>query len=207
MTSSEVAPAEPFERFGGACAWLAGLVNLGYAVAFVVLDSDLGSGLFLLLAGLTGVPVVVALYGRLRAADQGAALCGLVLGLAGALGAAVHGGYDLANAVHPPGTVTDLPNAVDPRGMATFGLTGLSLLTAAWLIRRGGRFPARLGALAGLLGVLLVALWLGRLLVLDAASPVIALPALLVGFVVGPSWYLWLGRELLPGQNPEVDRG
>jgi hypothetical protein len=50
-----------------------------------------------------------------------------------------------------------------------------------------------------LLGVLLLALWLGRLIVLNADSPVIAVPALLAGFLVGPAWYLWLGRALLAG--------
>jgi len=126
-----------------------------------------------------------------------------VLGLGGAYGAATHGGYDLANALHPPGTASDLPNAVDPRGFATFGLTGLAVLAVAWLIRRGGRLPAglaTLGYLLGyLLGVLLLALWLGRLIVLEASSPVIAVPALLAGFLVGPAWYLWLGRVLLTG--------
>jgi len=199
--------ARAFERFGGACALLAGLVNLGYAVAFVVLDSDPGSALFLLLAGLAGVPVLVALYGRLRPTEPGMALCALVLGVGGAFGAATHGGYDLANALHPPGATGDLPNAVDPRGLATFGLTGLAVLAVAWLIRRGGRLPAGLGTLGYLLGVLLLALWLGRLIVLEATSPVIVVPALLAGFLVGPAWYLWLGRVLLagaPAAGPDV---
>jgi hypothetical protein len=200
-TAAAEGSARAFERFGGACALLAGLVNLCYAAAFVVLGSKTASALFLLLAGLVGVPVLVALYGRLRPTEPGAALCALVLGVAGAFGAAAHGGYDLSNALHPPsgtGSVT-LPNAVDPRGLATFGLTGLAVLMVAWLIRRGGRLPAGLGTLGYLLGVLLLALWLGRLIVLNADSPVIAVPALLAGFLVGPAWYLWLGRALLAG--------
>jgi hypothetical protein len=199
-TAAAEGSAWAFERFGGACALLAGLVNLCYAVTFVLLDNKAGSALSLLLAGLVGVPVLVALYGRLRPTEPGAALCALVLGVGGAFGAAAHGGYDLANALHPPRAgLATLPNAVDPRGLATFGLTGLAVLGVAWLIRRGGRLPAGLGALGYLLGVLLLALWLGRLIVLEATSPVIAVPALLAGFVVGPAWYLWLGRVLLTG--------
>lgn len=197
----ETGAAPPaFERFGGLCALLAGLVNLCYAVAFVVVKTDAASALFLLLAGLAGVPVLVALYGRLRPTEPGAALCALVPGVGGAFGAATHGGYDLANALHPPRAgLATLPNAVDPRGLATFGLIGLAVLAFSWLIRRGGRLPAGLGTLGYLLGVLLLALWLGRLIVLDADSLLIAVPALLAGFLVGPAWYLWLGRALLTG--------
>lgn len=36
------------------------------------------------------------------AVEAGFALFGLGLGLAGALGAAIHGGYDLANAINAP---------------------------------------------------------------------------------------------------------
>ena len=69
----------------------------------------------------------------------------------------------------------------------------------AWLIRRGRLLPGGLGTLGWVLAVLLVALWLGRLIVLDATSPVIVVPALLAGFLAGPAWYLWLGRALLGG--------
>jgi len=41
---------------------------------------------------------------------------------AGALGSAVRGGYDFANAVHPPAAVNpDLPNPVDPRACSPSG--------------------------------------------------------------------------------------
>ena len=55
-------------------------------------------------------------------------------------------------------------------------------------------------------GICVLALWLGRLIVLEASSPVIAVPALLAGFLVGPAWYLWVGRVLLasaPGGPPD----
>ena len=41
--------------------------------------------------------------------------------------------------------------------------------------------------------VLLVALYLGRLIVLDPISPAILVPALMNGFLVNPAFYLWLG--------------
>ena len=194
------ASAWPFERAAGLCALAAAVAGIGYAVAFVVVGSTFGSALFLLLGGLLAIPVLVAVYGRVRAAEPAVAACALLLGAAGALGAVAHGGNDLATALHPPATPSDLPSAVDPRGLATFGLTGLSLALVAWLIRRGGRLPRGLGALGYLLAALLVALYLGRLVILEARSPLIAVPALLTGFVVNPAWYLWLGRSLATGR-------
>jgi hypothetical protein len=189
----------PFEGFAGTCAVLAGVAGFLYAVAFVVLQSVLLSELFLMLGGLLSVAALVAVYERLRETDAAFALLALLLGVAGALGAAVHGGYDLANAFNPPPSLPDLPNPVDPRGLLTFGAAGIALFVVAWLIVRGGRFPRGLAYLAYLSAVLLVALYLGRLTVLDPASPVIVLPAQLNGFLVNPALYIWLGLALLRG--------
>jgi hypothetical protein len=152
-----------------------------------------------MLGGLLSVAALVAVYERLRETDAAFALLALLLGVAGALGAAVHGGYDLANAFNPPPSLPDLPNPVDPRGLLTFGAAGIALFVVAWLIVRGGRFPRGLAYLAYLSAVLLVALYLGRLIVLDPASPVIVLPAQLNGFLVNPALYIWLGLALLRG--------
>ena len=197
------ARSAPFERFAGASAVLAACGFL-YAVAFVILQSNLLSGLFLMLGGLFSAAVLVAVYERLRETDAPFALLALLLGVAGALGSAVHGGYDLANAINPPSLPADLPNPVDPRGMLTFGVAGAALFVVAWLILRGSRFPKGLGYLACLSAVLLVALYLGRLILLDPASPAIVLPALLNGFLVNPALYLWFGLALLrgPGTRP-----
>jgi hypothetical protein len=73
---------------------------------------------------------------------------------------------------------------------------GIALFVIAWLMTRGGAFPKGLGYLGYLLAVLRVVLYLGRLIVLDAADPVILGPALLAGFVVNPIWYIWLGLVL-----------
>jgi hypothetical protein len=73
------------------------------------------------------------------------------------------------------------------------------LFIVAWLILRGGQFYKWLGYLAYLSAVLLVALYLGRLVVLEPTSPVILLPALLNGFLVNPALYIWLGLAFLRG--------
>jgi hypothetical protein len=193
-----------FERFAGTCAILAGGSGLLYAVAFIVLQNVLLSGLLLMLAGLFTIVALLAVYERLRETDASFALLALVLGVAGALGSAVHGGYDLANAINPPPSVPDLPNPVDPRGLLTFGMASLALLVVAWLIVRGGRFPRGLGYLGYVSAVLLLALYLGCLIVLDATNPVILVPALLNGLLINPLFYLWLGLTLVRGRSSVV---
>ncbi len=190
-----------FERLAGACAVLAGVSGFMYAVAFVVLQDELLSGLFLMLSGLFTTVVMVAVYERLRETEASFALLALLLGVAGSLGMAVHGGYDLANVINPPPNLPELPNPVDPRGLLTFGVAGAALFVISWLIGRGGRLPSRLGYLGYASAVLLLALYLGRLIVLDPTSPVILVPALLNGFLVNPIFYVWLGLVFLRGRS------
>ncbi len=189
-----------FSRFGALCAILAGVAGLVYGVAFVLLDDELLSGLALVAGGLLGSAALVGVYERVREEGGAFAILALLLGVAGALGAAVHGGYDLANALHPPpGGIPDLPNAVDPRGLLTFGVSGLALLVFAWLLARTGGFPRGLSVLAYVSAVLLLVLYLGRLVILDATSPAILVPAALSGFIINPAFYVWLGLELRQG--------
>ena len=200
---TEAIPARSasFERFAGVCAALAGVSGFLYAVAFVVLQDPLLSGLFLMTSGLLTSAALLAVYERLRETDASFALLALVLGLAGALGSAVHGGYDLANAINPPSNLPDLPNPVDPRGLLTFGVAGAALLVFSWLIGRGGRLPRGLGYLGYASAVLLLVLYLGRLIFLDPTNPVILAPALLNGFLINPFFYLWLALALLRGHT------
>src|SRR5437764_2321058 len=117
-TGATSTPFLAFERFAGVCALIVGIGGLLYAISFIILKSALLSDLFLMLAGLFSTAVLVALYNRLRETDAAFALWGLLLGIAGALGSAIHGGYDLANVVHPISVVTadaaaGAPNAID----------------------------------------------------------------------------------------------
>jgi len=184
-----------FERFAGLAAIGAGAASLAYAVAFLFVRTPVGASVALLLIGLFGSAAIVAVYGRVRAVDGGFALWALVLGIVGSLGAIVHGGYDLANAVTRVPT-PNLPNAFNPRGLVTFGIAGIGTFVVSWLIIRGGAFPRLLGYLGVVLSVLLVALYLGRLLILNPANLLIAIPALVAGLVVSPLWYAWIGLEL-----------
>ena len=194
----DTAATRSFERLAGAAGVLTALVGLAYTVAFVVLANALLAGLFLLLSGVLATPVLVAVHGRLWATAPGFVGWGVLLAVVGALGSAVHGAYDLANALHPLAALaTDLPNPVDPRGVLTFGVAGVGLVVIAVVIVRTGGFPRWLGYLACLNGVLLVLLYLGRLVVLNPTSPLVLGPALLTGFLVNPALYTGLGVSLL----------
>jgi hypothetical protein len=191
----------PFERFAGLCALLAGIGSFLYALVFLVLHNTGLSALVLLLVGLLSAAALVAVYLRLHETDAAFALWAFLLSVTGALGSAIHGGYDLALALHPVPSMPAFPNPIDPRGLLSFGVAGLGLALLAWLIVRGHRFPPRLGYLGYVAAILLLILYFGRLTVLDPRSPVIAVPAILSGFLINPAWYIWLGLELWRGRS------
>lgn len=189
-----------YERFAGTCAVLTGVAGFVYSLAFVVLRSVPLQSVCLVLSGVLGTAALIAVYARLRETDASFALWAVVLGLTGAIGSALHGGYDLANVLNPPSTVNlDLPSQVDPRGMLTFGVAGLALWVIAWLMLRGSSFPRGLAYLGYATAALLIIVYLARLIVLDPASLLVLAPALLAGFVASPAWYIWLGASLWRG--------
>ena len=197
------APSAAFDRFAGLCGLLTAGGGFLYAVAFIIVsrgNPPLGallSGLFLLLFGLTSTAALTAVYEHLRDLAGPFALWAFLLALVGGLGAAIHGGYDLAVALHPPAAPNvDLPSEIDPRGLLTFGVGGVGLLALSALIARQARWPRGLAYLGYASAVLLLVLYLGRLIILDPTSPIIVVPALLNGFILGPAWYLWLGLVL-----------
>jgi hypothetical protein len=187
-----------FETFAGWSAILAGLSGFLYTVSFIVLRSDLLSALFLMMGGLFSIAALTALYQRVREIESGFALLGLLFSLSAALGSAIHGGYDLSNALHPPDSLnTDLPNPIDPRGLLTFGVAGVGLFLLSWLMTQDLSFPKGLAYVGYLSAFLMIVLYLGRLIILEATNLAIVVPALLEGFIVNPIWYVWLGRDLL----------
>jgi len=187
-----------FDRLAAWFAIFAAVFALLYSVSFVFLQNDLLSALFLLLGGFSATIVMTALYQHLRETQASFALLAYVLSVGGAAGALIHGGYDLSNALHPPAALNlDLPNPIDPRGLLTFGVAGIGLLLFSWLMAHTKTFPKGVSTLGYVSALLMIVLYLGRLIILQATSPAIVLPALLEGFVVNPLWYLWLGITLL----------
>lgn len=206
--AKEEASATTYERFAGLCAILAGITGILYSLTFVVIaprmkdagNGDLGVGLysfFLMAGGFLTSAAIVGLYHRVRETDAYFALWGVILSLVAAVGASLHGGYDLANAVNRPSMPNvDLPSQVDPRGMLTFGVAGLGLFVLSWLMSRSAGLPKGLAYLGLVLSAFLVIVYLGRLIILDPSSYLILAPAALTGLIINPAWYIWLGLAL-----------
>jgi hypothetical protein len=184
-----------FARFSSLCAYLAAVAGLAYSITFVASTDDdtrFGEGLegaFLLAGGLLAVAVFAALYQLVREREPGFALLALLLGVGGGFGAAIHGAYQLALAVDNL-SAEDSPNAIDPRGFLTFGVTGAAVALFAALLE------GRLRLVGLVLAVLLGILWIGRLVGGDADDAALLLPAALAGLVANPLWYVLVGREL-----------
>lgn len=195
-----------FQRFGGLCAILAGIFGFLYSVAFIIItrsNAPLGNllaSLFLLVGGLSASAALVALFQRIQSVDEGFAIWGCGLAMIGAIGSVIHGGYDLANAVHLPENdplnLASLPNQVDPRGLLPFGIAGIALVIAAGLMMRSKVLPTSLGYLGYVLGIVLVIIYLARLIILDATNPIIVITVVITGFILNPLWNIWLGISL-----------
>jgi hypothetical protein len=212
-TGGDVVVTRRYERFAGACAIAVAIGGLAYSISFMVYlktgrVAAAKVATFLLFGGgVLVMAVLIAVYARLRETDPWFALWALALGVVAAAGSSIHGAYDLANFVKEPlgapSGFGNLPNAVDPRGLMTFGVSGLSILVASWLILKGAPFPKRLGWLGILTGLLLIVVYLGRLIILDPKNPVVLTAAILTGFILSPLWFAWIGRELLQRSGPE----
>lgn len=201
--STSVKQGISFEKLAGICAILAGVVHFLYALAFVVISRSAPetgtflSALFLLLGGLLSLTAMNGAYQRLKYSEAAFAMYALLLTSLGTLGAAIHGGYDLANILTPAAQANaDLPSQIDPRGLLTFGVMGLGLLVVAWLMSRSEQFPTSLAYVGYALAILFIIIYLARLIILDPGNPILLWPVLLAGFVVQPAWYIWLGLSL-----------
>jgi len=195
------ADEQSLSRLGGVAAIANAILALVYAVGFVFLKNANVYAPALLIGGVLSAVALTAVYSRIRSETSGFALLGLLFGFAGTIGAIVHGGYDLANLLNPPTGAPDasLPFPTDPRGLMTFGISGIGVLALSWATLRETAIPRRLAWLGIALGVLLIVVYLGRLIVLDPNSPLILAPAGLAAIIVSPLWYAWIGRELLRG--------
>jgi hypothetical protein len=154
----------------------------------------------LLLGGLATCAVLVAIYDLVREVDPMFALWGLVIGVAGAIGSVLHGGLDLAETIRDIDPRDTSP--VDPRGLATFGLTSVGIVVLSWLMTRDARFPnglARLGIIAAG-GLILV--FVGRISLYNPKRPVLLALLVIAGFVLTPAWYIWVGLRLRCTREP-----
>ena len=197
------------DRLAGPCATAVGVGGLLYGLLFIWIVqgaslwvSELWFAL-LVVGGLLSVAVGVALFQRLRPVDEGLALTALLLGLGGALGGVVHGGFNLAATINPS-SVGAAEASPDPGGIFRYLTAGLALLVVGWLVLDGRVFPKRLGQLSLAAGAMLVFIYVGRLYDFITPRTKFTLwPPILYGLVLHPWFYLWLGRLLRPPEGSD----
>jgi hypothetical protein len=192
-----------FNRTAVAAAYLSGAVALAYSLTFgyyVRNGADwaqyASSGL-LLAGGLVGLPVLVALYQRLRAGDEGFALVALLIAAVAAFGSTLHGAHDIAIFAHPDqaGDAAAYPNFTDPRGFATFALFGLGLVMLSLLVRSVG-FSNRTSVVGVITGLSTIVVYIGRVTVLDPQRWWVAIAAITSGVLGLPLWNVLVARDL-----------
>ena len=215
-----MAATNDFERTAGWASLGLAAGGIAYSAVFVAYlhsgsrSTAIAGAVILLVGGVVAGMVMLALYGRLRTTEPGFALWGAAVGVFGGLATSLHGGYDLAVTVkHLQGTPV---SQVDPRGLATFGLSALAIGVLSWLMTRSSQFPLRLGRMGMAASVGLLLTYVGRITLLNPHRSVLFALLVLVGFVLTPAWYLWVGTLLAfdrRGRSDEakeagaVDRG
>ena len=211
-----------FNRFGGLCAVIVGVLSILYAVFYLVIARQtefigtLGSWMILAASGIFSSAAYVALYRRINGqGENGFALWALLLGEMSAFATLLHGGHQvlLTNALRTADPATRtlienmrlLPSEADPAGLATFGTVGLVAALFSWQILRTRALSPGLGYLGLFNALLLVVLYAATAANLQ---PLILLSGGLTALLVGPVWWIWVGIQLrranrqLPSPSP-----
>jgi hypothetical protein len=216
-----------FRRFAGWCAIGVAVAAVVYVVllyletsapglgdrlreASTVRARSQGANLMLALLGFLMTVPMRALHNRLKDAGREWSHWAAWLGFVGAVMTAAHGYWDFLRVPVLLGqwdtgvearqaaiaAFSGVPNPVDPRGLGAFLFVGLFVLVASRLILAGKALPALVGQWGLLYGVILIVTFLAGITGPENAR--VALTGLTVG-VVGPIWWLLVGRELLRG--------
>jgi hypothetical protein len=199
-----------FDIFAGWCSVVAGIFGFLYSLSFVIIQRnspEIGailSSFFLIIVGFFTTGTLTAIYSRLRGRSPEFALWAYLLGVVGSLGSAIHGAYDLANAIHPSAAVAaqaaaNIPSQIDPRGFLTFLIYAVALLTFSILIVTSKRYPHTLGILGIVTASVFMLLYLARLIILDPTNLIVLILAVLSGFILAPVWNIWFGLALWRG--------
>ena len=205
---------DTFSRFGATSAILVGPLSIAYALFYLVIARQaefvgmLGSWLILGASGIFSSAAYVALYQRLRPASEGFALWALLLGVAASFATLAHGAYEALVLLAESGatgaqataidTVRQVPSQVNPAGLASFLVVGIVAIVFGWLIVQSGFLPRTLGYLGMFNALLLIFLYFASAV---NSEMLILLSGGLTSVVVGPIWWIWLGRQLLQAQS------
>jgi hypothetical protein len=193
-----------YRRIAAICGPVAAASILLFTVAAVLRPGPVTVGLggaCLMVAGFASSVLMMGLAHRLEGVNSAFLNWALLIAVIAAVAAMAHGGYRLGLALHPPPIPPpDVPNQLDPRGILTFGLGGVSILAMTRVLQRLQHTPGVLSLAGYLSGVVLIAVYAGRLFIVYPKSGLIAVPAVLAGLVLLPAWYSWLGLLVWPGR-------
>jgi hypothetical protein len=214
-----------FDRVAAAAAVAVAVLSLVYAIAYLGITpseqrgSDVDefyrsylahpagmriASTCLLLSGLVIGTTVVALGRRFAANAPTALAWARIVGVVAGLATAAHGltsllgvdelahDYESGDAAKRAAVAVAhaAPNHVDPRGLATFGAAGLVALVLGLAVRPE---RPRLGQLGIVLGVDMVVLFVATAAGID---PLVLLTGGLASVVLGPIWWVSVGRLL-----------
>lgn len=199
-----------FDRTASWMAYLSAAVALAYSLCFgyYVREGDrwaqYTSSALLIAGGLIGLPVLVAIYLRVRHVDEGFAIVTLLVAAAAAFGTVLHGAHDIAVFANPEKVTigADNPNFTDPRGFSTFALFGLGMIVLA-AMARGAGFAKPIPMIGAVSGLLAVVVYIGRVTVLDPKRWWVAVAAVGAGVVGVPLWNVLVGRALRVEQRAD----
>jgi hypothetical protein len=192
-----------FSRVAVVSAAVAVVTSLVYSVTFALVVrkgyhwAEWASSAALLTGAMAAIVVVLAARERFAGREPQLAQLAVVLGLAGALGSAVHAAYDLSVLAKPVESNGLALSPTDPRGFATFALTGLALGLFGVLGHAAGALSNRTRWTALLTAASLVTVFVGRLALLDPNRLVIKVLALACGVVLNPLVLAAFGRSFL----------
>lgn len=194
-----------FQRFGSVAAMMTGVLSIVYAVFFLGVTrasayaGTLGSWIILAASGFFAAAAYVALYQRLKDREAGFALYTMLFGIMSAFAMLQHGGFEAVEIIRRGGVESALgaPSQVDAAGLASFGVIGIVAFLWGWLIVRTNALPRTLGYVGIFNAILLVVLFLASVVGLQS---LILLSGGLTSVVVGPVWWIWLGRALASGK-------
>lgn len=202
---------DSFERFGSVSAILTGVLSIFYAVFFLFISRAnefvgiLGSWIILGGTAFFAAAAYVALYQRLKEREAGFALYTLLFGVMCAFAMLQHGAFEAINLYRSGAVVSALgaPSQVDPAGLASFGVIGVVAFLWGWLIQKTNVLPRTLGYVGMLNAVLLIVLFFATVI---GSQTLILASGGLTSVIVGPLWWIWLGRAL-GGQKMTVVSG
>lgn len=190
-----------FERFSSASAILTGVLSIVYAVFFLFVSrvngyvGILGSWIVLGGTAFFAIAAMVGLYQRFKEREAGFALYALLVGAGAAFAMLQHGAFEAINLYRNGAVESALgaPSQVDPAGLSSFAVMGIVALVWGWLIVRTNLMPRTLGYVGLLNAVLLIVLFFATV---AGSQALILLSGGLTSVIVGPVWWIWLGRTL-----------